>query len=470
VYRSPMRDADQCRSASTTRGGSGERAPSVSARRQALPGVWSLAWPAILGNLLFSTVGFIDLKIVGSLGPPAVAAVTTGNRIFFVVQAVFVAVTTGTSALVARAWGAGDRDEAERLTQISVWLCVTLSLPFAVGGSLFAHPIASLFRLEPETVDLAATFIRWLAPFQVAVSAGFVLGAALRAAGDTRTPLWIGALTNVLNVILLYGLVYGRLGLPKLGVAGAAIASGLAFSMGTLLFLVMWRRGRLLLRTGPPGALSSSRLRRLLTIGYPAGIEQGVWQGGFLVFLWIIALYGTAPYAAYGIGANILSFSFVVGFGFSIAASTLVGQHLGAGDPEGAARSGWRAMASSIAVMLVFGTAIILAAQPIARFLINDPEVVRLTVVFIYVLGSVQGLMAIEFSLSGALRGAGDTRFPLLTVACGLFGVRILLAAIFAWRGFRVEWVFAALIGDYIAKAALLTWRFRSGRWNAAIS
>jgi len=120
--------------------------------------------------------------------------------------------------------------------------------------------------------------------------------------------------------------------------------------------------------------------------------------------------------------------------------------------------------------MLVFGTVIIFAAQPIARFLINDPEVVRLTVVFIYVLGSVQALMAIEFSLSGALRGAGDTRFPLLTVACGLFGVRILLAAIFAWRGFRVEWVFAALIGDYIVKAALLTWRFRSGRWNAAIS
>jgi putative MATE family efflux protein len=472
VYRSPTQDAGNSRSASGTRDTRGEEeALSTLARAQPLRriGVWSLAWPAILGNLLFSTVGFIDLKIVGALGPPAVAAVTTGNRIFFVVQAVFVAVTTGTSALVARAWGSGDREEAERLTRISVWLCVTLSLPFAVGGSLFAHPIASLFRLEPQTVDLAAAFIRWLAPFQVAVSAGFVLGAALRAAGDTRTPLWIGALTNVLNVILLYGLVYGRFGLPKLGIPGAAIATGLAFSAGTLLFLVLWRQGRLLLRTGPPGAFSRSRLRRLLAIGYPAGIEQGVWQGGFLVFLWIIALYGTAPYAAYGIGTNILSFSFVVGFGFSIAASTLVGQHLGAGDPDGAARSGWRAMTSSIAVMLVFGTAITLAAKPIARFLIDDPEVVRLTVVFIYVLGSVQVLMAVEFSLSGALRGAGDTRFPLLTVACGLFGVRILLAAIFAWRGFRVEWVFAALIGDYLAKVSLLVWRFRSGRWKAAI-
>ena len=120
--------------------------------------------------------------------------------------------------------------------------------------------------------------------------------------------------------------------------------------------------------------------------------------------------------------------------------------------------------------MLVFGTAIVLAAEPIARFLIEEDEVVRLTVAFIYVLGSVQVLMAIEFSLSGALRGAGDTRFPLLTVLTGLFGVRIVLAGFFAWRGLPVEWVFAALIGDYVVKASMLTLRFRSGRWQNLLS
>ncbi len=208
---------------------------------------------------------------------------------------------------------------------------------------------------------------------------------------------------------------------------------------------------------------------RLLRVGTPAGLEQGVWQAGFVAFLWIVALYGTESYAAYGIGVNILSFSFVVGFGFSIAASTLVGQHLGAGDPEGTARSGWNATALSVAVMVVFGTAIVLAARPIAAFLIDDPEVVRLTVVFIYVLGSVQALMAVEFTLGGALRGTGDTRFPLFTVLAGLFGVRIALAALFARLGLSVEWVFAALIADYVVKASLLTWRFRSRRWVGAL-
>lgn len=432
-------------------------------------GIWELAWPAILGNLLYSTVGLIDVKIVGSLGAPAVAAATTGHRIFFVLQAVLMVVCAGTTALVARAWGAGDRTEAERVTRASLWACLVLAAALTLPSVVFADRLAAIFRLEADTVELAAVFIRWISVFNVAFAVNMVIGTALRAAGDTKTPLWIGAATNVVNVALVYGLVHGAFGLPALGVMGAALGNGLAFGFGALISLGLWARGLLVLGPGPPGALARERVRRLVNIGYPAGLEQGVWQLGFIAFLWIVALYGTAPYAAYGIGVNILSFSFVVGFGFSIAASTLVGQHLGARDPAAATRSGWRAMGLSVAVMLVFGTAIVLAAEPLARFLIDDPEVIRLTVVFIYVLGSVQVLMAIEFSLSGALRGAGDTRFPLYAVLTGLFGVRIALAGFFAWKGWPVEWVFAALIGDYIVKSTMLTLRFRSGRWQHAL-
>ncbi|MCZ6465439.1 MAG: MATE family efflux transporter, partial [Proteobacteria bacterium] len=372
-------------------------------------GIWELAWPAILGNLLYSLVGFVDIKIVGSLGASAIAAVTTGYRIFFVLQAILMAVTVGTTALVARAWGAGDRAEAELVTRASLWVCIAVAAVTSLPGLLYARELAGIFDLEPETLDLAAVFIRRLSLFNVAFAIPFALGTAVRAAGDTRTPLWIGALTNVVNVILLYVLVYGRFGVPSLGVGGAAIANGSAFAVGSAVFLWLWLRGGLVLGVGPPRALEPARIRRLFHIGYPAALEQGVWQGGFIGFLWIIALYGTAPYAAYGIGVNILSFSFVVGFGFSIAASTLVGQHLGAGDLAGAARSGWRATGLSVLAMSVFGLAIVLASEAIASFLIDDPEVVRLTVVFIYILGSVQPLMALEFTLGGALRGAGDT-------------------------------------------------------------
>jgi putative MATE family efflux protein len=329
-----------------------------------------------------------------------------------------------------------------------------------------------VFRVDADAVQLAAVFIRAHAPFQIAFGVFFALGAALRAAGDTRTPLWIGALTNVVNVALAYTLVYGKLGLPALGVAGAALAGGIAFAVGAVLLTALWARGRLLLRRSGSvaEAFAGGRLRRIVDIGYPAGIEQLVWQGGFVAFLWIVSLYGTGAYAAYGIGVSLLSFSFVIGFGFSIAASTLVGQSLGAGDPAGATRSGWRAMRLSMAAMTAFGLAIVLAARPLARLMIDDAQVVDLTVTFIYVLGSVQPLMALEAALGGALRGAGDTRFPLFAVFAGLIGARVPLAALFAWRGLPVEWIYAALIADYVVKTALLTGRFRSGRWQHAVA
>ncbi len=416
--------------------------------RRQTPGILQLAWPAVVGNLLYSTVAMVDIKIVGSLGASAVAAVTTGNRIFFVLQAVIMAMSAGTTALVARAWGAGDRDEAERVTKVSVIVGAGVGLLLSAPGVLFSDTLASVFRLEADTLSQASDFIFYLSFFNGSFAVAMIVGAAIRAAGDTLTPLWLGAITNVVNVVLVYALVYGRLGAPEMGVKGAAIATGTAFTLGALLSIVFWLKG-------------------WFRIGYPSGLEQGAVQLGFILFLWIVSFYGTAPYAAYGIGVQILSFSFVVGFGFSIAASTHVGQQLGANDPDGAMHSGWRALSLSVAIMAVLGASIVLFARPIARFMIDDPEVVRLTVVFIYILGAMQPLMAIEFTLGGALRGAGDTRFPLLTTITGLVIVRGTMAGVFLWLGLSVEWIFAALIVDYIVKAAMLVARFRRGRWKS---
>lgn len=432
-----------------------------------MPGILQLAWPAVLGNLGFSTVGLVDIKIVGSLGSSAVAAATTGNRIFWVLQAVLIAVTAGTTALVARAWGAGDRDEAERVTQASMWVCGGIALAMTIPAVLYADAIARVFDLDEATLAEAGRFIRILSLFNVAFAVSMVIGSAIRAAGDTLTPLWIGLVTNVVNIFLVYGMVHGHFGFPAMGVGGAALASGLAFGIGALISVALWLGGGLRIRYAHrTRVLTSRRVRQLFRIGYPAGLEQAAMQLGFIIFLWAVSLYGTAPYAAYGIGVQILSFSFVVGFGFTIAASTHVGQLLGARDPVGATASGWRAVRLAIGAMVVLGGAIVLAAEPIARFMIDDPEVIRLTVIFIYILGAMQPLMAIDFTLGGALRGAGDTRFPLFTTLTGLVVVRGTTAALFAWLGWPVEWVFAALIFDYVVKSSLLAWRFRSDTWK----
>ena len=435
------------------------------------PGILGLAWPAVLGNLGFSLVGFVDIKIVGSMGPSAVAAVTTGNRLFWIVQAVLIAVTAGTTARVARAWGAGDRLEADRVTQASIGICVVLAIVVTVPTFIFAPALAGIFDLDVKATAGAVQFIRVLSLFNVAVAFNMAVGAGIRAAGDTMTPLWIGLLMNILNIFLVYALVYGRLGFPEMGVVGAALANGLAFLAGGIVVAGLWlsRMLRIRYRRGAR-SLQWHRVRSILKIGYPAGLEQAAMQLGFVIFLWLVALYGTDPYAAYGIGVQILSFSFVVGSGFTIAASTHVGQSLGAGRPDLARASGWRAVAWASASMLLLGGIIIFFARPIAAFMIQDPEVVRLTVLFIYILGAVQPLMAIEFTLGGALRGAGDTHYPFITTLIGLVCVRGTVAACAVWWGLDVGWVFGALIFDYAVKATLLTLRFRSSRWIRAVA
>lgn len=447
---------------------------SLPAETQALEkpqlNIWQLAWPAIISNLLFSVIGLVSIKIVGSLGASAVASVTTGNRIFFALQAIMMAISAGTTAMVARSVGAKNYSEAAKVTSVSLWIGNLVAVALMVPCILFATELASVFGLDAATTADAATFIRWISVFNVAFAINMIISASLRAAGDTRTPLWIGVLTNLVNVVLVYWLVFGGYGVPAMGVAGAAIANGAAFALAAIVYLGLWYGGRLKVGVGGRGSMSQKRVRQLIDIGYPAGVEQLVFQLGFFAFLWLVGYYGTAAFAAYGIGVQILSLSFVVGFGFSIAGATLVGQHLGAKDPQGAVRHGWRATGMAIASMVILSIVIIAFAEEIARFLIDDDEVVRLTVIFIYILGIAQPLMAIEFTLGGCLRGAGDTRYPLKTTLAGLIGARVGLAALFTVLGLTVVWIYAALIGDYIVKAVMLVRRFKSGKWQQIFS
>lgn len=445
-------------------------APAANASARPQLSIWELAWPAIVGNLLFSVIGIISIKIVGELGASAIAAVTTGQRLFFALQAILMAISAGTTAMVARAWGAQDYDEAAKVTSVSLWIANGVAVGLTVPCLLFSHQIAGVFGLDEHTTSEAARYIRYLSVFNIAFAVNMIVGAALRAAGDTRTPLWIGMGTNVVNVGLIYWLVFGGFGLPPLGIAGAAVANGLSFSLGAGISLYLLYGNKLRVKAGGRGAITEKRIRQLVHIGYPAGVEQLVFQGGFVAFLWLVGYYGTDAFAAYGIGVQILSLSFVVGFGFSIAGATLVGQHLGAQDPNGATYQGWRSMWLAIASMVTFSLVIVCFPEQIARFLIDDDDVVRLTVAFIYIMAIAQPLMAVEFSIGGCLRGAGDTRFPLLTTMTGLVGVRVGLAALFAWMGLPVEWIYGALIGDYIVKATMLILRFRSGRWRQIFS
>jgi putative MATE family efflux protein len=286
-----------------------------------------------------------------------------------------------------------------------------------------------------------------------------------------RTPLVIGAVIGIVNVAANWVLIFGRLGFPALGVEGAGWGTTTAFTAGAALGLVWLWRGGLRLRL-PRGMVELRRgvVRRILAVGYPAALEHLLMQIGFFLYMSFAARYGTTAVAAYIIGVRILALSFLPGFGFSAAAGTLVGQNLGAARPDDAARAGWAANRLAVGLMTAGGFIVFVFARPIARVFVNDPAVVDAAVLFIRVLGAAQPLMAIDFTLGGALRGAGDTRFPLVAVLLGFYGCRLGMAWVVASvLQLDLLWLWLAVIGDYLVRAALKAWRFRSMRWARAV-
>jgi putative MATE family efflux protein len=443
-------------------------AATAQAESYKRPSIWQLAVPSIMANLMFSLVAMVQTKFVGGMGAPAVAAVGAGQRVFFALQALLMAIGVGTTALVARSWGAGQREEASRITSSSLMLGGLVGLLIMIFGMVFSRQIADIFGLDAATAQLASRNIFWLATFIVGFAIDIILSSALRAAGNAWTPLLFGLAVNLVNLPLLYTFILGKFGAPRMGPAGAPFASGLSFVLCGAVLVSLWMRQKLTIKFFPGDLFKKERYQRLLHIGYPVALEQIVLQCGFFLFLSLIGrYYGTEAFAAYNVGLNMLNAAMVVGVGFSIAGATLVGQHLGAGDVEGASRSGWRACGMAVGAMSLIGLMVVANANTLARFFLGSDEVaVRHTIEFTYIMAAMLPLLGVDMAIGGSLRGAGDTRFPLMASFLGLIGVRCVLAASFTFFHFPVIWVYSSIIGDYMLKGSLLIWRFKSGRWK----
>ena len=443
-------------------------APLVPAHDAQLSTIWALAWPVILTLSIESLVGLVDMLMVGRLGATAVAAVGVGVHVMSAVSTTMFAIGTGTLAIVARHIGARENRSAEEVLFQSILAAAVLGAAVAAPVMLWAPAVVRACGVDESVVGAASGFVRIVMLGVPADAVFFVVALGLRGAGDTRTPLGVGILVGLITVVGDYLLIFGKLGLPALGVTGAACATATGYLAGGLVSLALLARGDLVL-TLPrrDRRLRLDVVRRVLAVGYPAAVEHILMQLGFLIYIVFAARYGTSQVAAYVIGVRILALSFLPGFGFAAAAGALVGQSLGAGRPGEAERSGWESTRLAVYLMTAGGVVIFLAARPIATLFTNDATVVADAIPFIRVLAAAQPLMAVDFTLGGALRGAGDTRFPLLAVLVGFYGCRLGWAWVASfWLHLDVVWVWLALVADYVARGALKGHRFRSGRWK----
>jgi putative MATE family efflux protein len=378
------------------------------------------------------------------------------------------ALSVATTAVVARAWGANDKGEASAATTSSISLAFLIATLLALPTFFLAGPFVSIFGLDEVTSKLAVDYVRPVALFNVSLSLVVTLSTSFRAISSVIKPLQFAATSTVIGISLSYIMVRGAFGFEATGIEGIAIGTGIGQIVVVLYFIARWLMGQYDLRFTSSALFEKSRIRKLLDIGAPAAFEQLIIQLSFIVFIVFVGGYGTAAYAAYGIGITILSVCIVVGLGFGAASSTLSGQALGADDKAGARAAGWASMRLSVALMTIIAALIYLARDFLAAQLSTDMETRALTEYFILILALIQPLMAIEFAIGGALRGAGDTRYPLLVTFSGMILGRLSVGyAVYAFEG-PIELMYAVIIADYMIKATMLILRFRGDKWVSA--
>lgn len=422
--------------------------------------VLSLAWPIIGENLFETLLGVVDIMLVAGLGTAAIAGVGSGLQIMFFLMSALSALSIGSSILVAQAVGAEDEESASRLARQSLLWSVLLSVPIALIGFGLSHALIGLFSMAPNVSRIGVSYLQVTMGTIVVLVALTIASGVLRGAGDTRTPMIVTAIANVINAVLAFGLIYGHWGLPVLGAVGSAWATFAARAFALLLIVKALWRGRNGVRISGSGGWRPdwSIARKVLTLGIPASVEQMLMATAFLVLTILVARLGTDTLAAMRISLNALSFSFLPGFGFSMAASALIGQSIGAQQPRHGAGVARVATLWAVLWMSLIGALIFVFSTPIMRLFTHDVNVIRIGADSLRVVALSQPFWAVGMVQAGALRGTGDTLFPLLIGAIGIWSTVLLvwLGLTFLGGGLNMVW-FAFLLTSPIT--ATLTWR-----------
>jgi len=431
-----------------------------------------LALPVLGEQLLNSFIALVDTFLAGRISREATAAVGLASYVDWLASMLFALVGTGTTALVARFVGAGDRNEANRYANQSMALALVSGVAFSSVLFLLAPTFARLQNMQGSTYTIAVQYLRIDATALTFTSLTLVGAAALRGAGDTRTPLMILGAVNVFNAVVSAALVFGWGPLPLFGVRGIVLGTVVGRTSGAILMTLVLLRGRAGLRLRVAHMkLAAEPVRRLLRIGIPAASDGAVMWTGHFCFLMIIARLAVGDlqvsyYAAHMIGVRLEALTYLPASAWAMAAATMIGQNLGAQQPERARGSGHAAARQCGVLAAVVGTFFLVAAPTCFHIMHDDPAVHEVGIFPFRVVACFQPLLAISIVYIGAMRGAGDTRYPLLITVLGLALVRLPLGYVLGivWgKGLLGAWL--AMCADFSLRALLAVRRFVGGRW-----
>lgn len=447
--------------------------------------VLRLTGPAVLTSLLQTLAFLADRIMLGRHGAVSLASMQISGTVMWSSFSVFFGAMIGTVALVARRVGAGELEQARVVARAALRLAAALGLLVGVVGSLGAPVIATAMAPdEPAAaaiIDAATGYMRVGFCGYPAVFLSAAGALILNGSGDTKTTFYIGTAGNLFNIAANYLLIYGhRIGpitIPELGATGAGLATAGAYLLQCVLVLLVLRRPSCpvhvsgLLRPTSDRAELDAR-RRLIRLSAPAIVERVVIHVGYVWFAAVVNTLGAVAMAAHQALLTLESICFLGAEGFGVAAATVVGQYLGRRDPEGSTRGGWFAVIACAAALTLCG-AVIWATAPWSLPVFVAPgesghALILAATLTIPILALAQPMMAAAVVLGHGLRGAGDTRSPVIAAAVGGLLLRVAGAwwlAVELGLGLPGIWIATAI--DWTVRSVILGWVFWRGRWRS---
>lgn len=437
--------------------------------------VLRIAWPVLTELLLGSLFGMVDMIMLGrmsdnALAAASVAAVGMTNQPLFIGISLVQALNVGGTAMIARYFGANQNEKIETtLKHVMLLSMLVLAIPLSLLGLVFTDSIMTLMGAQADTLQVGRIYFKIIMISFIFQSFNMAISAALRGIGETKVPMTINLRCNFLNVFGNAVLIYGLLGFPRLGITGAGISTALSNAIACILIFGYILKGKSVVKfsINKPFKMNKRILYNLFRIGVPASFEQLLLRIGVFLFARIVAELGTVIYAAHQIALNIMSLSFQPGQAFGIAASSLVGISLGSNELNMAEEYAKRTRKFGSIVSTFMGIIFFFFGPQLVGLYSGDPIIIQNSSVALKIMAVVQPFQSSQFILAGALRGAGDTFWPLVATFFGVLLIRVILAYIFVnimCYGLAGAWM--ALLVDQFVRWIFVYFRFRTGKWK----
>ncbi|HEY9676593.1 MAG TPA: MATE family efflux transporter [Drouetiella sp.] len=430
--------------------------------------IWVMSWPLTLTTVCSSLVGLTDVKVAGTLGPAQQAAVGISEQVLFLYMVFIMATGVGTTALVSRAFGAGDHPETIRTTAQSITLSVFMGILLTILSIVFAKFGVSRFSNEPHVVAQSTAYLLVYSFYLIPFSITAIINAAFRAIGDSKTPLIIVGTMTAFNILGDYLTVIKGWPIAGLGVRGIALSGVLASCLGSLLAIGFLSTCRLKAALGNIFPADFETIKRVVKIGVPSGLQRLAWAMSVFVLFFILGRgpHATEALASWTIGMRLEGLVFMPLMALSMAVSSIVGQNLGAKQVDRAVKAGWHVTWIGVALNVGMGLGMFLLSNILANEMSQDPYTRQYTSHYLRINAFSEPFLALGMVLSGGLQGAGDTRTPMwITLFCH-WVMRIPLSYLLAVnQGWGPDGVWYAMSTSCVVMGLLTAWRFQSKGW-----